>query len=99
MMDRAVPAMHRVAAPSACYRDAPEEVHDGLGPSVEGPSYMVHARSVVLSDLRGGDVSVRCRRSHDRRRAVRSPAARRTGDRERMVMTTSGPAPASLAGR
>ena len=36
------------------YRDAPDDVCDGLGPSVEDPSYTVHARSlVVLLALRG----------------------------------------------
>ena len=38
------------------YRDAPDDIYDGLGPSVEGPSYTVQARSlVVLFALRGAD--------------------------------------------
>jgi glycogen operon protein len=36
------------------YRDAPDDIYDRLGPSVEGPSYAVQARSlVVLFALRG----------------------------------------------
>jgi glycogen operon protein len=36
------------------YRDAPDDIYDGLGPSVEGSSYTVQARSlVVLFALRG----------------------------------------------
>ena len=36
------------------YRDAPDDIYDGLGPSVEDPSYTVQARSlVVLFALRG----------------------------------------------
>jgi isoamylase len=36
------------------YREAPDDVCDGFGPSVEGPSYTVQARSlVVLVALRG----------------------------------------------
>ena len=37
------------------YRDAPEDIHDGLGPSVEGPSYTVQARSLVVLFALGGD--------------------------------------------
>jgi glycogen operon protein len=37
------------------YRDAPEDIHDGLGPSVETPSYTVQARSLVVLFALGGD--------------------------------------------
>jgi len=37
------------------YRDAPEDIHDGLGPSVETPSYTVQERSLVVLFALGGD--------------------------------------------
>jgi glycogen operon protein len=54
-LPRLTPGVHESWRPWIdTYRDAPDDIHDGLGPSVEGPSYTVQARSlVVLFALRG----------------------------------------------